>query len=231
MHLVPCEGMSDDLREPQDAVSATRTRLLLVEDHEVVRQGLAALLANEPDFEVVGGAGSAEQAVAMVGQLSPDVVVMDITLGGMSGIEATAQLDHRFPEVKVIVLSMHDDAPTMERALRAGARGYVIKGRSVASLAEAIRAVNRGDVYLSPDTSESVIQAHGNRRTRTAIPLSPREREILALIAEGNTGRQIAERLGLKPKTIDNHRTRIMEKLDIHTTAGLVRYALRAGLV
>jgi len=118
----------------------------------------------------------------------------------------------------------------MEQALRAGARGYVIKGGGIARLCEAIRTVERGDVYFGPGVSESVVQAHSQAEVKARSPLSEREKEILSLIAEGHTGRQIAERLGLKPKTVDNHRTRIMEKLNIHTTAGLVRYALRAGL-
>lgn len=205
-----------------------KTRLLLCEDHEVVRQGIAALLQGEEDFEVLGGAGDGETAVELAATLKPDVVLMDVTLPGISGIEAAARIRRAQPQVNVIMLSMHDDAPTMEQALRAGARGYVIKGRGVVSLCEAIRAVRRGDMYLSPEASESVVQAHAEPPPTN--PLSEREKEILGLIAEGNTGRQIAERLGLSPKTVDNHRTRIMEKLNIHTTAGLVRYALRMGL-
>jgi len=213
------------------AVVGKSIRLLLAEDHEVVRQGLSALLSNEPDIDVIGGTGDGDEAVRLVEMLRPDLVVMDITLNGISGIEATLQIRLRAPSTRVIILSMHDDAPTMERALQAGARGYVIKGRSITSLCDAIRAVNRGDIYLSPDSSDAVFQTHRQGRETLEQPkLSDREREILSLIAEGNTGRQIAEALGLRPKTVDNHRTRIMEKLDIHTTAGLVRYALRAGL-
>jgi two-component system response regulator NreC len=206
-------------------------RILIVEDHEMVRQGIAALLQSEKDLEIVGGTGDGFEAVRMAEELKPDVVVMDLTLRGrISGIEATALIRDRCPDVKVVILSMHDDAPTVDRALKAGARGYVIKGRGISSLCDAIRAVRRGDMYLSPDTSEYVVQGYAAASAEPRARLSERECEVLMLIAEGHTGRQIAERLGLRPKTVDNHRTRIMEKLDIHTTAGLVRYALREGL-
>jgi two-component system response regulator NreC len=207
-------------------------RILIVEDHEMVRQGIAALLSAEKDLQVVGGTGDGYEAVRLAEALRPDVVVMDLTLKGrLSGIEATALLRERIPEVRVVILSMHDDAPTVDRALKAGARGYVIKGRGISSLTEAIRAVRRGDMYLSPDTSEYVVQGYATASAEPKARLTEREAEILTLIAEGHTGRQIAERLGLRPKTVDNHRSRIMEKLNIHSTAGLVRYALREGLV
>jgi DNA-binding NarL/FixJ family response regulator len=209
----------------------SKIRVLLVEDHQVVREGLRALLRNEPDMEVVGETDGGEAGVRLAEEVGPDVVVMDVSMPGLSGIEAARRLRKTRPDQAVVVLSMHDDAPTVDAALRAGARGYVLKGRGVGALCEAIRTAARGEVYLSPEVSSYVLQGYlSGGATEDPDPLSPREREILQLIAEGHTGRIIAERLGLKPKTVDNHRANIMDKLGIHTTAGLVRYALRAGL-
>lgn len=207
-------------------MSVVRTRILLVEDHQMVREGLRSLLSGEPDFQVVGEAAGGPDAVRLAAQLAPDVVVMDIGLVGPSGIETTRRLVRERPGTTVIALSMHDDAPTVDRALRAGARGYVLKGSGVAALCDAIRTVRRGETYLSPAVSEYVLQGFLGRGADDVDPLSERETGILRLVADGLTGRQIAERLGLKPKTVENHRARIMEKLGIHTTAGLVRYAL-----
>ncbi len=208
----------------------SKIRVLLVEDHQVVREGLRALLRNEPDLEVVGETEGGAEGVRLAETLAPDVVVMDVAMPGLSGIEAARRLRKARPEQAVVFLSMHDDAPTVDAALRAGARGYVLKGRGVSTLCEAIRTASRGEVYLSPEVSGYVLQGYLHGGQGEADPLSPREREILQLIAEGHTGREIAGRLGLKPKTVDNHRANIMDKLGIHTTAGLVRYALRAGL-
>jgi DNA-binding NarL/FixJ family response regulator len=207
-------------------MSVARTRILLVEDHQMVREGLRSLLAGEPDFEVVGEAADGIDAVRLAAQLAPEVVVMDIGLVGLSGVETTKRLVRERPGTIVVALSMHDDAPTVDRALRAGARGYVLKGSGVAALCDAIRTVRRGETYLSPAVSEYVLQGFLGREKADVDPLSEREAGILRLIADGLTGRQIAERLGLRPKTVENHRARIMEKLGIHTTAGLVRYAL-----
>lgn len=211
-------------------MSPQRTRVLLAEDHQVVREGLRALLAKEPSIEVVGEAADGLQAVELAARLAPQVVVMDLGMPGLSGADATRRLRKTNPETQVVVLSMHDDAPTVDAALRAGARGYVLKGGGVEHLLEAIRTVLRGEVYLSPGVSDYVLQGYLSAQRAPADPLTDREREILKLVAEGCTGREIAERLGLKAKTVENHRARICEKLDVHTTAGLVRYALRAGL-
>jgi DNA-binding NarL/FixJ family response regulator len=191
---------------------------------------LRALLSAESDFEVVGEASDGAAAVALVEKLLPDLVVMDVGLAGLSGVEATRRLRKSHPQVQIVVLSMHDDAPTVDAALHAGARGYVLKGSGIARLREAIRTVQRGEVYLSAGVSEYVLQGYLSAQRSPADPLTDREREILKLVAEGRTGREIAELLGLKAKTVENHRARICEKLDIHTTAGLVRYALRAGI-
>jgi DNA-binding NarL/FixJ family response regulator len=207
-------------------MTGERIRILLVEDHQMVREGLRTLLAGEADFEVVGEASEGADAVRLARELAAHVIVMDIELAGLSGIEATKRVLRERPEAAVIALSMHDDAPTVDRALRAGARGYVLKGSGVAALCEAIRIVRRGETFLSPAISRLALPSGGRPGGSDADPLSDRERQVLELIAQGYTSREIAERLGLRPKTVENHRARIMEKLGIHTTAGLVRWAL-----
>jgi two-component system response regulator NreC len=206
-------------------------RVLIAEDHQVVREGVLALLRAEDDIEVIGEAADGAEAVRLAEARGPDVVVMDVGLPVLNGVDATARLRQSRPDIGVVILSMHDDAPTADRALRAGARGYVLKGSGIASLCEAIRTVARGEVHLGPGISDYVLQGYLSAESPEKDPLSSREREVLQLIAEGRTGREVAKRLGLSPKTVDNHRARIKEKLGIHTTAGLVRYAMRAGLV
>jgi len=206
----------------------TATRIVLCEDHQMVREGLRALIDGEPDLEVVADASDGEQAIRAALGSAPDVVVMDIGLPLCDGIEATRRLRQQAPELPVVILSMHDDATTVDRALRAGARGYVLKGAGFARLCDAIRSVRRGEVYLSPDISDHVLT--GYLRAGDGDPLSDREREVLRLISDGHTSAAIARQLGLKPKTVENHRANIMDKLQIRTTAGLVRYALRAGV-
>jgi DNA-binding NarL/FixJ family response regulator len=197
-------------------------RVLLVEDHQVVREGLRALLSAQPDFEVVGEADQGEEALLLAESLRPQLVVMDLSLPHLDGVEATRRLGRLRPAPQVVILSMHDDAATVEAALAAGARGYVLKGRGIAVLCEALHAALRGEIYLSPELSERGLSLG----PETKGPLSPREWEVISLIAEGLTGKEVAARLGLKPKTVENHRQNIMGKLNIHTTAGLVRYAL-----
>jgi DNA-binding NarL/FixJ family response regulator len=211
-------------------VSVGRIRVLLVEDHQVVREGLRALLRAETDIEVVGEAADGAAAVRLAEESAADVVVVDIGLPGLNGVEVIRRLRRERPDLQAVVLTMHDDAATVDRALHAGARGYVLKGSGVATVCQAIRAVRRGDVFLSPGVSDCVLQGYLAAGSTQKDALSAREREILQLIAEGHTSRRIAERLGLRPKTVENHRAAIMEKLGIHTTAGLVRYALRSGI-
>jgi DNA-binding NarL/FixJ family response regulator len=211
-------------------MNAKRIRVLLAEDHQVVREGLRALLAAEPDLEVIGEAADGLQAIRMAETLGPDVVVMDIGLPGLNGIEATSRLHQSRPETRVVILSMHDDSPTVDRALRAGARGYVLKGDGFAALRDAIRHARAGEVSLSPGVCDLVVSGYLRAGGAEADPLTSREREVLQLIAEGYTSAEIAGQLELKPKTVENHRQAIMEKLGIHTTAGLVRYALRTGV-
>lgn len=207
-------------------------RVLLAEDHQVVRQGLRALLERHDGIEVIGEAEDGAQAVRLAENLGPSVVVMDIGMPLLNGIEATRRLVRSRPDIRVVILSMRDDAGAVDQALRAGARGYVLKGSGIDSLTEAVETVARGEVYLSTGVSEYILQGYLNADGERPIdPLTEREREILQLIAEGHTSRAIAERLGLKTKTVQNHRANIMDKLEIRTTAGLVRYALQAGLV
>ncbi len=205
-------------------------RVLLAEDHQVVRQGLKALLDRVEGIKVIAEADDGAQAVELAEAQGPDVVIMDIGLPVLNGIEATRKLVRSRPDIRVVILSMRDDATAVDAALRAGARGYVLKGSGVDTLCQAVQKVAEGGVYLSPGISEYILQGYLKNDSAPVDPLTEREREILQLISEGYTSREIAARLGLKPKTVQNHRANIMDKLGIHTTAGLVRYALQAGL-
>jgi DNA-binding NarL/FixJ family response regulator len=208
-------------------------RLLLAEDHQIVREGLRSLLATAEDLRVVAEAHDGAQAAQLAQELGPDVVLMDVGLPGLNGIEATRQIRAARPDIRVLILTMHDDAATVDRALRAGAQGYMLKGCATEELCDAIRAIHRGEVILHPSISQYVLQGYlrgGTGGEPIHDPLTAREREILQLIAEGFTSQEIAERLDIKTKTVQNYRTIILDKLGIDTTAGLVRYAMRAGL-
>ncbi len=206
-------------------------RVLLADDHAMMRQGLRGLLDGEDDFEVVGECADGAEAVQIALDTGPDVVLMDVGLPTLNGIEATKRIVAERPDIRVLVLTMYDDAPTVDRALRSGARGFLLKGAGVETLCSAIRTVARGEVYLSEAVSGYVVQGYLGNNTPAAEPLSSREEEILQLVAEGFTSTEIAEQLGLKTKTIQNYRTNVMDKLGVKTTAGLVRYALKAGIV
>ena len=210
-----------------------RIRVLFAEDHQLVREGLRSLMRDEHDIEIVGEAGDGLDAVLMAESLRPDVVLMDVGLPGLNGIEAARRIRAARPEIPVMFLSMHDDAQTVDRALRAGARGYVLKGMGVAHVCQAIRTVHRGEIYLSPQVSECVLQGYlsGSGEEEEEAPLTSREREVLQLVAEGYTAPQIARKLELSPRTVENHRARIMDKLGIGTIAGLVRYAIHNGII
>lgn len=207
-------------------------RLLLAEDHQIVREGLRSLLASAEDLRVVAEAHDGAEAAQLAQELGPDVVLMDVGLPGLNGIEATRQIRAARPDIRVLILTMHDDANTVDRALRAGAQGYMLKGCATEELCDAIRAIHRGEVILHPSISQYVLQGYlrGGKGEPVHDPLTSREREILQLIAEGFTSHEIAERLDIKTKTVQNYRTIIMDKLGIDTTAGLVRYAMRVGL-
>lgn len=203
-------------------------RVLLVEDHQVVREGLRALLDAEPDFEVVAEAEDGFRALEAARTTQFDIAVMDVALPGLSGIDAARQLKELMASVEIVMLSMHDEGPTVERALRAGARAYVLKGAGVDEVKKAIRAVAAGQRYLSDGVADYAL---ADDVAGAGSALTQRERQILKLVAEGYTGRQIAALLSISPKTVENHRGRLMDKLGIHSTAGLVRYAMKAGIV
>ena len=205
-------------------------RVLLADDHTMLRDGLRGLLERVDDLELVGECSDGLEAVETTLAIGPDVVVMDVGLPGLNGIDATRRIVDARPDIRVLVLTMYDDPPTVDRALRAGARGYVLKGAGIDQLCEAIRTVARGDVHLSAEVSDYVLQGYLNADSQTD-PLTPREREVLQLVAEGHTSSEIGQRLGVKTKTVQNTRASIMDKLGVRTTAGLVRYAIRAGLV
>jgi DNA-binding NarL/FixJ family response regulator len=208
-------------------------RVLLVDDHALVRAGMRSLLQDLPDVEVVAEAGDGAEALAAAERERPDVVLMDIAMKGMNGLEAAARLRERLPEVKVIILSMHTSEEYVLLALRAGAAAYLIKDSATAELELALKCVMRGETYLSPAISRQVVDGYVQRVGASAgpEPLTPRQREVLKRIAEGRSTKEIAFELNLSVKTVETHRAQIMERLGIRDVAGLVRYAMRAGLV
>ena len=212
-------------------------RVLLADDHALFREGVRSLLQTQPDIEVVGEVDDGRSAVREALALRPDVVLMDITMPQLDGIEATRQIAQRAPAVRVLVLTMHDNEDVFLRALGAGAAGYVLKRSGGHELMSAIRSTHEGNTYLSPYLAKALMSdylEHIDRGAPEPSPpkrLSAREQEILKMIAEGQSSREIAEALHLSVKTVHNHRTRLMTKLDIHRQADLVRYAIRLGMV
>ncbi len=209
-------------------------RVLLADDHRIVREGLAALIGREPDIEVVGTASDGREAVRLAREAAPDVVLMDVAMPGMSGVEATRQIVAELPAVRVLCLSMHVERKFVSAVLEAGAAGYLLKDCAHEELVEAIRQVTAGRAYLSPSVAATVVDDYAARLSGEtapdASPLSGREREVLQLLAEGRSTREVAERLHLSPKTVGSHRERIMRKLGIDSIAGLTKYAIRHGL-
>lgn len=212
----------------------SKITVLLAEDHIIVRQGLRSLLDNEPEIEVVGEAGDGQEAIQKTEQLRPAVVVMDITMPILNGLEATRQIKKLFPAVKVVVLTVHSTEEHIFQILRAGASGYVVKQGAVPELIQAIRAAAQGETFLSPTISRQAIAEYG-RRAEAMVDrydrLTDREREVLQLIAEGRTSREMASRLHVTVKTVEAHRAHLMDKLGLHTIADLTRYALRKGMI
>lgn len=212
----------------------TPIRILLCDDHLLIRASLKSLIGEFPSVQVVGEAGDGREALEHAGKLQPHIVLMDIAMPGLNGLEATRRLVKDYPQVRVVMLSMHADESHVLQALRAGASGYVLKGSAPRELEMAIEAVARGEIFLSPAISKHVIDVYLNRaegQTNSLDLLTPRQREILQLIAEGKSSKQIAQLLDASVKTIESHRASLMERLDIHDVAGLVRYAIRHGLV
>jgi two-component system response regulator NreC len=212
-----------------------KVRVLLAEDHTIVRQGIKRLVEEE-SIEVIGEVDNGQEAINRAIELSPDVIIMDISMPIMRGIEATTRIKKDAPETKVIILTIHDEENYLFAALDAGADGYVVKGEDVQILLKAIKTVMEGELYLSPEVPVEALEKYESHK-KSGKPadefsrLTLREREILQLIAEGFTSKQIGEKKFISVKTVENHRANIMNKLDIHETAGLVRYAIQIGLV
>jgi DNA-binding NarL/FixJ family response regulator len=208
-----------------------RIRILLADDHAVVRQGFKMILDAQPDMEIVGQAANGREAVDLAEQLRPDVVVMDVAMPELNGIEATRRLASSVPHVRVVALSMHKDSVYVREILRAGARGYLLKDSGAADLVAAIHAVASGESYLSPSVSNAVLDDYRRHATNPIDLLTSREREVLQLLAESKTNKEIAGVLNLSVYTVEAHRGRIMEKLNLHSIAELVLFAVRNGLI
>ncbi|HKP51335.1 MAG TPA: response regulator transcription factor [Chloroflexia bacterium] len=209
------------------------TRILLVDDHALVREGFRALLV-ELGYQVVAEASDGNEALKLVELQRPNVVLMDIAMPELNGLEATAEITQNFPEVRVVILSVHADPEYARRALRAGAAGYLMKNSSSVELDIAIKAAMRGEMYLSPAIAKLIAANHVRQTSAEARPierLTPRQLQVLRLIARGYSRKQIAEKLTISVKTFDTYRAKLMEQLDIHDVAGLMRYATEMGLV
>jgi DNA-binding NarL/FixJ family response regulator len=209
-------------------------RIVVVDDHALVRAGLLRLIQETDGAEVVGEASAGAEALALVETARPELVMMDIGMPDINGLEATAQIKTRFPDVRVIMLSMYCSEEDVLQALRLGASGYLLKSSAPGEIAIAIDAVMNGGVYLSPLVSKWVVDGYLDRvriNNQASGTLSPRQREVLMLIAQGLSTKEIARRLGISGKTVETHRTQLMARLDIHEVAGLVRYAIKAGII
>jgi DNA-binding NarL/FixJ family response regulator len=205
-------------------------RVFLVDDHALVRQGLKALLERE-GFQIVGEASNGREAVQLMPGVRPDVAVFDISMPLLNGLDAASELQKITPKTKTIMLTRHEEAQYVTRALRAGVKGYVLKSQVATELVEAIRQVCRGGFYLSPNISRAVVEAFLSKTEISADPLTSRERQVLQLVGEGKSTKEVGQLLGISAKTAESHRARLMRKLGIHETASLVRYAIRSGLV
>ncbi|MEM7336577.1 MAG: response regulator transcription factor [Chloroflexota bacterium] len=207
--------------------------ILLAEDHVLVRAGIRALLQSLSYTEVVAEAGDGQEAVDLIAKLQPNIVLMDISMPKLNGLEVTRRMVKQFPDVRIIMLSMHMNEEYVLQALNAGAAGYLLKDSSIAELELAIRSVSEGETYLSPPVSRHIADYVRRVGSQTSMleRLTPRQREILQLIAEGQTVKEIAGRLNISAKTVETHRARLMKRLDIYDVPGLVHYAIRMGLV
>ena len=207
------------------------TRVLIVDDHQLVREGLRLLIAGFAHCEVVGDAGEGGEAARLARELAPDIVLLDISMQGLNGVETCRNLLAQQPQTKVLMLTMHQDQDYVLHSVEAGARGYVLKDAAPDELEQAIRHVMRGGSYFSPLVTGVVMARLSERAQAPAVILSARQREVLQLICEGHSNRSIGERLNISPKTVDTHRSQLMQKLDIHDVANLTRYAMRIGLI
>lgn len=214
----------------------SQIRVLVVDDHTLIRKGIVGLLEGQPDITVIGEASSGQEGLDAAVALEPDVVLMDIAMPGISGLEATRSLRTQRPETQVLILTIHDREDYLFEALRAGAAGYVLKGADVQDLLAAVRSADRGQVYLYPTVAKTLVadylqRARSGSGEERYDRLSDREREVLNLIAQGKTTAEIAEALFLSPHTVQSHRDHIMGKLDLHSKADLIKYAIAKGLI
>lgn len=211
-----------------------KIKVLVADDHTILRQGIKALLDNQEGIEVVGEAKDGREAIKTIEEVFPDVILMDIAMPGLNGLEATRRIKKKFPKIKVVVLTMHANEEYIFQILKAGADGYLVKETAFQDLISAINAVCKGEAFMSPSISKTVIHNYMQRakgeEKAGCDTLTTREREILQLVAEGNSNKKIAEALFISPKTVETHRTHIMDKLNIHDRAGLIKYAIRKGI-
>lgn len=209
-------------------------RIILAEDHKITREGLVSMLEDQPDMEVVGEAGNGRDAIQLARELSPDLVIMDVTMPGLNGIDSTRVITSNPKRIKVIALSMYSDKQFVQGMMQAGASGYLLKDCAFNELAHAIRAVFKGDTYLSPGIAGIVVEDYVSKLSRSASSassvLTRREREVLQLISEGESTKHIASKLAISVKTVETHRRQMMGKIGIRTVAGLTKYAIREGL-
>lgn len=205
-------------------------RVLLVDDHRILREGLRSLLERQPDIKVVGEAGDGLEAIHKVASLEPDVVVMDVAMPGMDGLQATTRIKEEYPQARVLVLTQYDEEQFILPLLRAGASGYVLKQAGRREVLQAIREVAEEGVFLPPQAARQVLRAVQEPQEEPEPRLTPRETEVLCLVAQGKTNREIATLLGISPKTVSVHRSNLMAKLGLHSSVDLVRYAIRKGL-
>lgn len=209
-------------------------RILLADDHALVRAGIRSLLQEMAGIDVVAEAGDGLEAVRLTALHQPDLVLMDVAMKNANGLEATLEIRRQFPAVKVLILSMYTNEEYVVQALRAGASGYMVKDSAPLELELAINAIKAGDTYLSPPVSRQVVESYMQRvggEVTPAEPLTPRQREVLQFIAEGKSTKEVAYQLKLSVKTVETHRAQIMQRLNVHDIPGLVRYAIKAGLV
>jgi DNA-binding NarL/FixJ family response regulator len=217
---------------------ADKKKILLVDDHPLFRAGLKSLLVDNPSFQIIGEAGDGEEAIRLTKTLQPDLLVLDISLPDKSGIEITRELKDLFPEILILIVSMHSRIDFITESFRAGALGYVIKESAAERLVQGLETVARGEYFLDSSLSHKVVEKILGFPTKEAIitdekyaSLTPREEQVLRLLAEGHSAREVGEKLFISPKTVENHRANIMDKLDLHSTLELIRYAVRLGLI
>jgi DNA-binding NarL/FixJ family response regulator len=212
-----------------------KTRVLLVEDHTVVRQGLRKILENDPQIEIIGEVGNGREALSAAERLTPNVAIVDISLPSLNGIEVTRQLAKVAPNTRVLILSMHTDEAYVRQSLKAGAKGYLLKDADDQDLLRAVSALSGGGSYFSPVISRMLLDGYLHDGPQVSTDelsvLSDREREVLQLVAEGKSNKEVAQLLNLSVSTVESHRKHIMEKLDLHNTAAMVRFAVRKGII